>query len=289
MGGRENCSIFDRKIKSKARCDSHPTRTVVQPKGTMTGAAATKIILALVVLLAIGGAFVALQKIPLPTPMVTPDSGAAPNAVIPPLPGGAMPPVPQTGGAMPSASPAGGAKPVGTNIISASAIKDCLGKAGESGTCLDQLFRPYLETRTTQQALAIVQQYEDADSAIRLSCHPVVHAIGRETFRKEKTAHDSFGACAQTCHSGRYHGAMERFLRGDAADDDTAAHISDEELLERTRTACDQNHAIRFRFQCLHGLGHALMFSLDYQLEKALTAWPSPWRHWNRKRIAWFW
>src|SRR3989344_3402637 len=238
----------------------------------MTGSAATKIVLALVVLLAIGGAFWALQKIPLPMPIMTPGNDATPGTVMPPSPDGTTP----------SAATPGSAKPIDKNLIPLAAIKDCLGKAGESGTCLDKMFRPYLEMHTTQQALAIVQQYEDTDAPIRLSCHPVVHAIGRETFRKEKTVHDSLGACDQPCHSGCYHGAMERFLRGDAADDDTAAHVNDEELLERTRTACDQNHAIRFRFQCLHGLGHALMFSLDYQLEKALTACDRTGDGWSR-------
>ena len=238
----------------------------------MTGSAATKIVLALVVLLAIGGAFWALQKIPLPMPIMTPGNDATPGTVMPPSPDGTTP----------SAATPGSAKPIDKNLIPLAAIKDCLGKAGESGTCLDKMFRPYLEMHTTQQALAIVQQYEDTDTTIRLSCHPVVHAIGRETFRKEKTVHDSFGACDQTCHSGCYHGAMERFLRGDAADDDTAAHVNDEELLERTRTACDPNQAVRFRFQCLHGLGHALMFFLDYQLEKTLAACDRTGDAWSR-------
>lgn len=155
--------------------------------------------------------------------------------------------------------------------VSLDALKNCLGKAGESGKCLDAIFRSFLKNHSATEALAVVQQYEDADTTIRLSCHPIVHAVGRETFLKTGTVHDSFAACDQTCHSGCYHGAMERFLRGGSADDDAAAHISAEELQTKTKDACDPKQAVRFRFQCLHGLGHALMFFLDYKLETALA------------------
>lgn len=155
--------------------------------------------------------------------------------------------------------------------ISAADLKHCLA-AAKSGECLDPLFRKFLKTRSTAEALAIIKNYEAQDSALKLSCHPVVHAIGRETFRLKGTVQDSFTACDQTCHSGCYHGAMERFLRGNAASDDEAGHISEEELRSRAVTACDPTSPTRFRFQCLHGLGHALMFFLDYQLEKALAA-----------------
>ncbi|OGF82518.1 hypothetical protein A3B18_00910 [Candidatus Giovannonibacteria bacterium RIFCSPLOWO2_01_FULL_46_13] len=164
--------------------------------------------------------------------------------------------------------------------ITAQSILNCLGKAGESGNCLDLLFRAYLKTKTPVEALALATKLGNENSTILLSCHPVVHAIGRETFLQKKTVHDSFAACDQTCHSGCYHGAMERFLRGELASEDQNAHISEEEVKEKTKSACDLNQPLRFRFQCLHGLGHALMFFLDYDLEGSLgscDAYPDGW------------
>ncbi len=162
------------------------------------------------------------------------------------------------------------------------AVKNCLARAGASGTCLNGLFQEFLKTHSTTEALAVVQKYEDADTGLRLSCHPVVHAIGRETFRQKGTVHDAFTACDQTCHSGCYHGAMERFLRGNAAGDDDAGHISLEELREKTKMACDTNEPTRFRFQCLHGLGHALMFFSDYRLTEALSSCDVLADNWSR-------
>lgn len=156
------------------------------------------------------------------------------------------------------------------NEPSLAVINGCLNRAGESGACLDGLFREFLKSHTTADALALIQRYESEDTGLRLSCHPVVHAVGRETFRQKGTVHDAFTACDQTCHSGCYHGAMERFIRGSAASDDEAGHISQEELRAKAAVACDPSEATRFRFQCLHGLGHALMFFSDYRLKEAL-------------------
>jgi len=212
-----------------------------------------------IVLLIIGGAAIWFTQTSIPS---LPDGSAPPPASSGPDANNAAPPSNAQGGAAipPAASGAG---------LTLAAVKTCLGKGGEASRCLDNLYRAYLQTNTTADALGMLQTYEDADTDIRLACHPVTHAIGRETFRKTGTVHDSFAACDQTCHSGCYHGAMERFLRGDAADDE--AHISERELFERAVSACDPDEAVRFRFQCLHGLGHALMFFLDYQLERSLA------------------
>ncbi|OHA08812.1 MAG: hypothetical protein A3B37_00480 [Candidatus Sungbacteria bacterium RIFCSPLOWO2_01_FULL_59_16] len=166
--------------------------------------------------------------------------------------------------------------------VSAAGLKACLAKAGESGKCLDRIFREFLSTRSTADALALVRRYEAEDSSLRLSCHPIVHAIGRETFRIKRAVDGSFAACDQTCHSGCYHGAMERFLRGDAASDDEAGHLSLDELREKAAAACDPNEAVRFRFQCLHGLGHAIMFFSGYDLRQSLAACDATADAWSR-------
>ncbi len=206
-------------------------------------------------------------------------AGESPPQTIPPaLMATGGPAVPQPG--MPQGSPA--ATPSVTSAtISAKALKQCLAKADQSGQCLNEIFREFVKTYTIADALLLIRHYEAIDTELRLSCHPVVHAIGRETFRLTGTVQDSFAACDQTCHSGCYHGAMERFLRGDATDDD-AGHISPEELKAKAASACDSNQPTRFRFQCLHGLGHALLFFSDYRLEEALSACDALGNSWSR-------
>jgi hypothetical protein len=151
-----------------------------------------------------------------------------------------------------------------------------------SAQCLDDLFRPALNNHTTVEILQLIEALGVDDAELRRDCHPVVHAIGRETFRLRGNIHDSFSACDQTCHSGCYHGSVERFIRGDEIYAQTGKHPSQAELKQKANAACDPNTPLRLRYQCLHGLGHALMFFSNYNLDRALEACDALAGEWNR-------
>ena len=158
-----------------------------------------------------------------------------------------------------------------STLPSRQVIKDCV-NSKNSAECLDRLFREALKNHSTLDALQLVQNYEAEDAEFRRDCHPIVHAIGRETYRIKGTIHDSFSACDQTCHSGCYHGSVERFLRGENIYTEVGRHPSAAELKQKAAIACDPKIALRFRFQCLHGLGHALLYFSRYQLKPSLEA-----------------
>jgi len=61
---------------------------------------------------------------------------------------------------------------------------------------------------------------------------------------------------------------MERFLRGDAPE---GTHLTFAELQKRAATACPADQPSRFRFQCLHGLGHAITYYSGYVLDLSLN------------------
>jgi len=164
-------------------------------------------------------------------------------------------------------------------LPTAAAIKECL-STPRSAECLDNLFREALKTHSTLEVLQLIDRFEAQDAELRRDCHPVVHAVGRETFRLKTTIHDSFAACDQTCHSGCYHGSVERFLRGDDIYARTNQHPSQRELKQKAASACDPRISLALRFQCLHGLGHAVMFFADYELNQSLAicdALPDEW------------
>lgn len=161
-------------------------------------------------------------------------------------------------------------------------IKSCLGKTEGTGKCLDLLFGPYMKTHSSIEALRLLDQYGKQESSIEYSCHPVAHSIGRETFLQKGSINDAFLACDQTCHSGCYHGSVERFLLGDKATSDESVHVDIESLKEKTRQACDPNQPTSLRFQCLHGLGHAMVFFSDYILKDALVGCDALEDQWSR-------
>jgi hypothetical protein len=150
-----------------------------------------------------------------------------------------------------------------------------------SNECLETLFRDGLKQQSPAELLQLIQKYEDADPALRQSCHPVVHALGREIFRVKGNIHDAFQACDQTCHSGCYHGAVERFSRGDHTD--ITRHMSQGELTSKASAGCDAKAPLRIYFQCLHGLGHALMYFTQNSLDKSLPGCDSLPDNWSRE------
>ena len=169
-----------------------------------------------------------------------------------------------------------------SGLPSIDALKLCLNGAN-SAACLDDIFRNVLKTYTTKNVLKLVQRFELEDAELRRDCHPIVHAIGRETFRIKGNIHDSFSACDQTCHSGCYHGAVERFLRGEEIYSQVDRHPSQSELKQKAALACDSDVPVRLRFQCLHGLGHALMFFSRYKLAPSLEACDALSEEWSRR------
>lgn len=171
--------------------------------------------------------------------------------------------------------------PPNSSAPSIAQIKACLIQT-HGAECLDQLFRAMLETHSTTEALELIRRFEKEDAELRRDCHPVVHAVGRETFRLKGNIHDAFSACDQTCHSGCYHGSVERFLRGDAVYAEAKKHPTQSELKQKAATACDPQLAARLRFQCLHGLGHALLYFSRYQLIPSLEACETLADDWSR-------
>jgi hypothetical protein len=168
-----------------------------------------------------------------------------------------------------------------SGLPSIDALKLCLSSAN-SAACLDEIFRDVLKTHSTKNALQLIQRFEFEDQELRRDCHPIVHAVGRETFRVKGNIHDAFSACDQTCHSGCYHGAVERFLRGEEVYSLVDRHPSQSELKQKAAAACASDVPVRLRFQCLHGLGHALMFFSRYKLAPALEACDSLSEEWSR-------
>jgi len=171
--------------------------------------------------------------------------------------------------------------PAPSFLPTAAVLKSCMSQRN-GAECMDNLFREALQNHSTLEALQLIQRLADVDPDIRRDCHPIVHAIGRETYRVKANIHESFGACDQTCHSGCYHGSVERFLRGENIYAEVNKHPSAAELKQKAASACDPKIAARFRFQCLHGLGHALLFFSAYKLQASLEICDAFLEEWDR-------
>jgi hypothetical protein len=95
--------------------------------------------------------------------------------------------------------------------------------------------------------------------AVRGDCHTITHWIGSATLaRYHGDAAKAVAHGSMICGSGFYHGLIEFALR------DAGTH---RELIAKVRGMCSDPAVLKttyLRYQCIHGLGHALMiFSAD--------------------------
>lgn len=154
-------------------------------------------------------------------------------------------------------------------------IIDCLDNE-DSQKCMDDFILNYSQSREIKDILAESENARLINSSFEASCHPITHSIGRVTFQKFGNVGDAFEACDQSCHSGCYHGVMERLFYGDEDLNDSTKHLSYEDMKEKIPGICSsanfRNPSNSVIFQCLHGVGHAIMYSLDYDLEQSLLS-----------------
>ena len=154
-------------------------------------------------------------------------------------------------------------------------IKDCFVQS-DPKVCLDNFISGYaVNNPETKIILNAMEVARTQDSGIENDCHNIAHAIGRYTYKKYSNIGDAFNACDQSCHSGCYHGVMERMFYSDE-EISTKTHLTFKDIEAKMPGVCDSskfsNPSPTEIFQCLHGVGHAVLFSLDYNLEDSLKA-----------------
>jgi hypothetical protein len=176
----------------------------------------------------------------------------------------------------------------GANLSNASAslssIEDCLSDIPRLEDCADSRVEKLLETKSTKDLLAELDSLGKSNGVWLQQCHPVVHVIGRMTFKKAGTLHAAFAACDQTCHSGCYHGAMERSFGLEDEVGGIHSKLPAELIMEKAPTVCATGfEELSLKFQCLHGLGHAVLFFLSYNISTALAACDTLPENWDRQ------
>src|SRR3990167_3110587 len=156
-------------------------------------------------------------------------------------------------------------------------IKGCFDKAEtEFQKCLDGFLADYGKDKAVSELLRELETARLQDNSIDTQCHPLSHAIGRFALSKHENVGDAFEQCDFTCQSGCYHGVMERLF---FTSEEIAAgirHLTYDDFKTRLPGICDaskfSNPNSTVIFNCLHGAGHAVMYSINYKLQPALDS-----------------
>jgi hypothetical protein len=154
-------------------------------------------------------------------------------------------------------------------------IKCCFRESRQAGQCLDGVLGELVQAEGAKAVLHAAEEVRLKDAYIDRACHQIVHAIGRTAYRQLGFG-KAFHACDATCQSGCLHGVLERvFLTPQelAAGED---HVEFQTIEKRIREICTAERigSVRpdFLMQCHHGLGHAALYSLRYDIPRALNA-----------------
>ena len=122
-----------------------------------------------------------------------------------------------------------------------------------------------LDVYPTHQILDAIYDYDTY-----FSCHAFTHFLGRALYQKTGNIPDSYSQINFTCHGGTYHGVIEAYL---AERNSTIALINGQEIEQvcrDSRAKTDKNPEAVFN-ECLHGFGHAFMFTTDDELPTSLS------------------
>lgn len=152
-------------------------------------------------------------------------------------------------------------------------------------------YRPILEAnlaaRGPRAVLASLDALQSQGPAVGAHCHDMAHVLGRYWVASGRSLADGFRDGSNVCHSGFFHGMVERVIRGDEVLGAEPLHVSPGELREKAPRICTGTalgtESRNIRFQCLHGLGHAIVFSLGYRLPLALETCDALADDWDRR------
>lgn len=138
----------------------------------------------------------------------------------------------------------------------------------------DDCYRHFYDTYTmkygVQEAFSHLALVQQVYPELLPSCHYISHGIGHASFRLNKNElYKSFGMLQDsdffkniaTCGNGYFHGVIEEYARKAKNEDD---------LVELLNGVCDSK-GIAEVAPCFHGIGHAIVVQLNYDLEKSVN------------------
>ena len=106
------------------------------------------------------------------------------------------------------------------------------------------------------------------------ACHFEAHEIGKAVYKDTEDLNDSIKICGKHCTGGCFHGALiEAFKDIVPKPDLPESHIELADLKNKMQELCSREVVtdIHREGKCIHGVGHALTFLSDYNLDQAIS------------------
>jgi hypothetical protein len=146
-------------------------------------------------------------------------------------------------------------------------LKNCQESSQNATLCYQQKAPEILDTFELESIFEFVEKNE-SDPVVFAGCHSTLHFLGSEMYRREKNVSKLLGNGTPVCFAGYYHGILEGYFQDKNLDSEKSA----KDLENNLANLCTRNilKEPKKYNECLHGLGHALMFATSSELPKAL-------------------
>ncbi|OGE17747.1 hypothetical protein A3F00_03935 [Candidatus Daviesbacteria bacterium RIFCSPHIGHO2_12_FULL_37_11] len=144
-------------------------------------------------------------------------------------------------------------------------IKACNDQGGAT-QCLKDTTGDFMRNFQLKEILDVFEKNESAPEFFA-QCHTALHFLGQGIYRKEKNVQEGIQMCSSVCFWACQHGVLEGYLK------ERNLSLDDDEVLKKeVLTLCqkDDREAKASFNECLHGLGHALMFFTQGELPRSL-------------------
>jgi len=143
-------------------------------------------------------------------------------------------------------------------------------KAKDSGNqCYKTVADLFLSEFKFSNLLQILKDNETYPE-IFARCHEVTHYIGRRAYELEKNIPKLYGQGNSACWGGFYHGVIEAYFKEKNLPIDNP---ESPRIISSIQNVCGKIADYltpRFFYECLHGIGHAMMFITISDLPKSL-------------------
>ena len=131
--------------------------------------------------------------------------------------------------------------------------------------CLEETYEHYAHRLGVDKTLRILRLQISDEPLFAGVCHGVMHHIAHVATHEFKNFGSAMYHGTTLCQNGYYHGVVEEYLRNENVDTLTADDLRNfcVTSLKATSTATDI-------LNCVHGVGHALMYMTRNDLPKSL-------------------
>lgn len=180
------------------------------------------------------------------------------------------PPVPLAPGlALPSIiTPVIKAKKTAPKISASISLKEIKCASGEtSSSCYDKFYREIVLVQSTDVAFGDLKKRYESDGFVKSECHQLTHTIGRTAVMKYPDISEAYAHGDSFCWSGYYHGVVEAFIQRVGKDN----LVNEKGINDICRPLREKSLYSFDHYNCVHGIGHGLMYIHNNELFDSLN------------------